>query len=317
MKLNFFARIYLAITDFRLYPYIVQKEKFINALAYFVGFIALISAILATGVTSRALGWANEFIEVYNSKVSEFSINNGELVLDENMDFDFLGARIYADDSISFEDFNIESFDSKDCNITFLMFKDAFAVGNENVGFVFSKYNELGLNIDKAETYAVFQSVLKSPVFKLSLAGMITCAVFAMYFCTKLLNAFFIAIMLLFLGFVFRTKYKFKDYMKVAFYVVTLPIITEVIALMVTGSMNEYAYITYYLLVYVYMYYAIRALKLDDIIMSTQEKIFGMKMNNSSATNQNDSKEDDKQDGKLEDKKDENEKLDGNDKDDK
>ena len=112
MKLNFFARIYLAITDFRLYPYIVQKEKFINALAYFVAFIALISAILATGVTSRALGWANEFIEVYNSKVSEFSINNGELVLDENMDFDFLGARIYADDSISFEAFNIESFDS-------------------------------------------------------------------------------------------------------------------------------------------------------------------------------------------------------------
>ncbi len=85
--------------------------------------------------------------------------------------------------------------------------------------------------------------------------------------------------MLLFLGYVFGTKYKFKDYMKAAFYVITLPVITELIALIITGTVSDYAYITYYLLVYVYMYYAIRALKLDNIIMATQEKIFAMRGN--------------------------------------
>ena len=87
----------------------------------------------------------------------------------------------------------------------------------------------------------------------------------------------------MFLGVAFRIRYHFKDYNKVAFYIITLPTITELIALICVGELNDYATITYYLLCYVYMFYAVRALKLDNILTITQEKIMSMKVESEKA----------------------------------
>lgn len=279
MKLDFFARIYLAITDFRLYPFVVQREKFINALAYFVCFILLFSAILSAGVTSRAINWLNNFTCIYNEKVDDFEVKNGELIVAKNMDFEYEKVRIYANGDLNFGELNENVFKDSENIVTVLALKDSISVGNENVGFVITKYKDVNLDINKAETYESLRFALDSWIFKLSLAIIIFCGVFVAYLITKFLNVVGITLMLLFLGYVFGTKYKFKDYMKAAFYVITLPVITELIALIITGTVSDYAYITYYLLVYVYMYYAIRALKLDNIIMATQEKIFAMRGN--------------------------------------
>ena len=279
MKLDFFARIYLAITDFRLYPFVVQREKFINALAYFLCFILLFSAILSAGVTSRAMNWLNNFTCIYNEKVDDFEVKNGELIVAQNMDFEYEKVRIYANGDLNFGELNENVFKDSENIVTVLALKDSISVGNENVGFVITKYKDVNLDINKAETYESLRFALDSWIFKLSLAIIIFCGVFVAYLITKFLNVVGITLMLLFLGYVFGTKYKFKDYMKAAFYVITLPVITELIALIITGTVSDYAYITYYLLVYVYMYYAIRALKLDNIIMATQEKIFAMRGN--------------------------------------
>ena len=279
MKLDFFARIYLAITDFRLYPFVVQREKFINALAYFLCFILLFSAILSAGVTSRAMNWLNNFTCIYNEKVDDFEVKNGELIVAQNMDFEYEKVRIYANGDLNFGELNENVFKDSENIVTVLALKDSISVGNENVGFVITKDKDVNLDINKAETYESLRFALDSWIFKLSLAIIIFCGVFVAYLITKFLNVVGITLMLLFLGYVFGTKYKFKDYMKAAFYVITLPVITELIALIITGTVSDYAYITYYLLVYVYMYYAIRALKLDNIIMATQEKIFAMRGN--------------------------------------
>ena len=279
MKLDFFARIYLAITDFRLYPFVVQREKFINALAYFLCFILLFSTILSAGVTSRAMNWLNNFTCIYNEKVDDFEVKNGELIVAKNMDFEYEKVRIYANGDLNFGELNENVFKDSENIVTVLALKDSISVGNENVGFVITKYKDVNLDINKAETYESLRFALDSWIFKLSLAIIIFCGVFVAYLITKFLNVVGITLMLLFLGYVFGTKYKFKDYMKAAFYVITLAVITELIALIITGTVSDYAYITYYLLVYVYMYYAIRALKLDNIIMATQEKIFAMRGN--------------------------------------
>ena len=279
MKLDFFARIYLAITDFRLYPFVVQREKFINALAYFVCFILLFSAILSAGVTSRAINWLNNFTCIYNEQVDDFEVKNGELMVAQNMDCEYEKVRIYANGDLNFGELNENVFKDSENIVTVLALKDSISVGNENVGFVITKYKDVNLDINKAVCYESLRFALDSWIFKLSLAIIIFCGVFVAYLITKFLNVVGITLMLLFLGYVFGTKYKFKDYMKAAFYVITLPVITELIALIITGTVSDYAYITYYLLVYVYMYYAIRALKLDNIIMATQEKIFAMRGN--------------------------------------
>ena len=246
MKLDFFARIYLAITDFRLYPFVVQREKFINALAYFLCFILLFSAILSAGVTSRAMNWLNNFTCIYNEKVDDFEVKNGELIVAQNMDFEYEKVRIYANGDLNFGELNENVFKDSENIVTVLALKDSISVGNENVGFVITKDKDVNLDINKAETYESLRFALDSWIFKLSLAIIIFCGVFVAYLITKFLNVVGITLMLLFLGYVFGTKYKFKDYMKAAFYVITLPVITELIALIITGTVSDYAYITYY-----------------------------------------------------------------------
>ena len=287
MNLNFFARIYLAITDFRLYPFIVQKEKFIHALLYFLGFILLVSAILATGVTVKILNLLNDFMLIYNTQVQDFTISDGKLDIDENINIEFDKVQIYADDTININDFKIDEFNIKQ-NFFAVALKDGVILGskslvdeannydNPNQGVIIVKYDNLETNKD--DLYNTLNFSMTSAVFKLSLAGAILCGVFVAYLAIKFIHVIFVAFALLFLGLVFKTKYKFTDYLKVAFYVITLPVIIEVIALIVTGEIGSYANITYFLLMYVYMYYAIRALKLDNIIMSTQQKLMGLKL---------------------------------------
>ena len=212
MKLDFFARIYLAITDFRLYPFVVQREKFINALAYFVCFILLFSAILSAGVTSRAMNWLNNFTCIYNEKVDDFEVKNGELIVAQNMDFEYEKVRIYANGDLNFGELNENVFKDSENIVTVLALKDSISVGNENVGFVITKYKDVNLDINKAETYESLRFALDSWIFKLSLAIIIFCGVFVAYLITKFLNVVGITLMLLFLGYVFGTKYKFKDW---------------------------------------------------------------------------------------------------------
>lgn len=277
MKLNFYSRVYLAITDFRLYPYVVQKEKFVTAFGYFLSFMILVAIILSANATVRVVNWLDNFAVDYMAQVSDYSIKDGEFSTRKNMDIDFQGVRIFTDDSKSVSDINLDMNDLNKHKLILLAYKDSLVIANKNVGFINLKYSDYDINIDKITLYKGLATALNSVVFKLSLAGIIFCGVFVAYFLTKFFNVIGITLMLLFLGLVFRTKYKFSEYMKAAFYVITLPIITEIIAFIIVGELNEYANITYYLLSYVYMFYAIRALKLDNIIISTQEKILNMK----------------------------------------
>lgn len=286
MKLNFFARIYLAITDFRLYPFIMQREKFINAFAYFTCFILLFSAILSLSFTSKIVKWLDDFVFVYDEKIEDFDVKNGKFTIYENMDFEYEGVRIYANDDLNFGELQENVFKESESVVTILVLKDSISVGNESMGFVVTKYEDLSLDINKSKTYDTLKNALDSLTFKLLLFAVVFASVFVAYLVTKFLNVIGITLMLLILGYVFGTSYKFREYMKVAFYVMTLPIIIELIALITTGTVSDYAYITYYLLMYVYMYYAIRALKLDNIIMATQEKMFEMReKTNEKATN--------------------------------
>lgn len=274
MKISFFAKIYLAITDFRFYPYVVQKEKFINALAYFVCFILLMSVILTAGVSVKMLNWLDGFSEIYNEQVKDFAVSDGVLDMSENVEFDYNNVWIYTDDTKNIEDIDVYDLDVDDYDVSIIALKDCILVGNANVGFVMSDYSEFNIKMTKQDLYGALQQILSNIGFKLLLVFSVFGGVFVAYLLAKFINVLFVSFMLWLLGYMFRTKYKFKHYLEIAFYVVTLPIIIEVISIMAIGTITEYTYITYYLLLYVYMYYAIRALKLDHILTATKDKIF-------------------------------------------
>ena len=292
MKLNFFSRVYLAITDFRLYPYVVQKEKFATAFAYFLCFIILVSIILSANATVKVVNWLSDFNEIYDSQVGDFLIKDGRLITNQDMDMEFDGIKLFSDASKSVSDSYIDASDLNKYKLVFHAYQDGVAVGNSKYGYITIKYTDFNLSLNKAMGFKIINTSLNSTLFKVSLVGIIFCGVFASYFVTRFIMVLFITFMLLFLGMVFRTNYHFKDYMKVAFYVITLPTITEIIALLFVGELNQYASITYYLLSYVYMFYAIRALKLDNIIMETQEKILNMKSDKEKTDDKEENKKD-------------------------
>lgn len=66
---------------------------------------------------------------------------------------------------------------------------------------------------------------------------------------------------------IFGIRIDFKNYLKIAIYAVTLPYIIEVISVLVVGSVKDYAVITSNVLSYVYIFYAIRAVKLDAFLL--------------------------------------------------
>ena len=188
MKLNFYSRVYLAITDFRLYPYVVQKEKFISAFAYFLCFMILVSIILSVNATVRIVNWLDNFTADYMLQVSDFSVTGGELSTAENMNIDFQGVKIFTDNSKNISDINIDINDLNKYKLIIMAYKDSLVIANKNVGLINLKYSDFNININKATLYRGLSTALSSTIFKLSLAGIIFCSVFLAYFFTKFIN---------------------------------------------------------------------------------------------------------------------------------
>lgn len=278
MKINFFSKIYLAITDFRLYPYTVQKEKVINALAYFVCFILLASAVITISFSIKASNWTNEFLSTYYEYIPEFDINSGELKVEREIDFSMQGIQIQSDSTKYINDVKLEELENEEYRVSIIAYKDAFAIGNEALGYVTGKYVDFFDNIDETTVYEKLYYINNSVPQKLVIIFSSFAGIFASYLYSKFMQLIFIAVMLMFLGSMFPIKYKYKHYLQVACYVLTLPVIIEVISLVVAGGIGDYTTITYYLLMYVYMYYSVRALTIDNIIITTQEKILGLKI---------------------------------------
>lgn len=277
MKLNFFAKLYLAITDFRLYPYIVQKEKFLKCFLYFFEFIVLISAILSFNVTTKISNWLTEFVTEYNEQVEDFNIEDGIFTAENNMDFDFLNVKVYTDDSKSLDEVDIRLLNLDDFRFSILVFKDAVLIGNSGQAYSVWDFKESKININKQELYVKLNNILENSTYKVIAFLVLFMSIFIVLFISKFIFSLLITLLLIIIGMIFKLSYKFKDYLKISFYIITLPTITQIIALLFIGEINDYASITYYLLCYVYMFYAVRALKLDNILIETQQKIMDIR----------------------------------------
>ena len=277
MKLGFFTKLYYAITDFRLYPYVVQKEKLKDAFWYFFSFIFLICIILSATTMIKVTNWLNEFVTEYHEQVNDFEIKDGELTVNKNMNVDFLRVKIYTDDNRKMNDVDLRLLDLDNYKVCILAFKDEFAIGSQKYGYISANYKESNINIDKQGTYNLLSTALKTPIDRILFMVVLFVSLLITFLITRFIYGLFIAIMLMLLALLFRLKYSFREYLKVAFYVLTLPTIIEVIAIICVGELNDYATITYYLLCYVYIFYAVRALKLDNILMTTQEKMMSIK----------------------------------------
>lgn len=303
MKIGFLNRVLLAITDFRFYPFAVQQEKLIKAFAYFVKLMLVVSLIVTFKYMPTVIDFTRDIEALISSdEVSDFTIADGKLDFENNIDASYNGIHIYADEesTISEEDLKLHVKDRD--SLTIVMYNDCVAIGEENFGFVILNFEDIERKFTKQDVIQMLHELNTKNVYQVLLGVVVFAGIFASYIIIKLFNLLEITILMMLLGLIVKSKYNFKDYMKAACYVITLPMIIETVAILIVGNVNTIAYYTYLLLMYVYMYYAVRALKLTDVIMDVQEKFFSLKIEkkegssdkqeNSSETNQEEKHED-------------------------
>ena len=78
-KLNFFEKVFLAITDFRVYPFLLRNEKIGNAILYVITLVLMMSAILTVNLVSKINVVFEELIANYDVTVPDFELKDSKL----------------------------------------------------------------------------------------------------------------------------------------------------------------------------------------------------------------------------------------------
>ena len=103
---------------------------------------------------------------------------------------------------------------------------------------------------------------------------------FISYYIVKTLNVLFLMIMSWILNVIFGMKLKFGNYYRLVVYAITLPLIVELISFAVLQKIPGFAVFAYQLLAYIYIFYGLRAIRLDLLIITTPGNNFKEKIDN-------------------------------------
>lgn len=266
---NFFSRAYLAITDFRWYPF-VQREKFSTAILFFLKLVVLASMIIALFFTLKFIVATDFVVENYNKVVPEFSLSDGVMQAQDSVSYEMDNTLI----TINTEKTNAELRELYDVtNYSAIVFvaKDAMETISEGISTVID-FSELGsFDVDKTSFYNDVILKMKSPLFKILMYLFTFSVVFTIYLINKIFNFILLLLVVQMLGGFFNLKLSGRHSARVVAYVLTLPIIVEVVIWGIKGYLPDYASLAYHLLSFVYCFYAIRALKLDLLIIGSPE----------------------------------------------
>ncbi len=274
-KINFFKRMYLAIADFRMYPY-AQKEKLIIAIGYFTKLLLLASIVIGAFVTSKFFNESPILLNMYNENMPNFVVKNGKLETEEIIEKELnADTYLFLNNDYSYSDLNkITISENESYNLYILMLSDASVLGYKlddaihEIGRI--EYENLTFN--KEQLSNEWNMLNNSAVSKLIVWGFVSVGVLAILVIVKLWTLVMYLISTYIINFMFGLKLRFTDYLKIVIYASTLPIILEVIALICVGNVSESVNFISVLVSCVYIFYALRAIKIDSLILGGSGK---------------------------------------------
>ena len=271
-RIGFFSRIYLAITDFRIYPF-TQKESIWTALGYFVKFTLLASLIIAFGVVWIIYDNSVIVVEEFDKAVPNFQISNGILIADSTSSGELLENLYYFLDSEKTYTEKDELINKSkiDYDYYLLFFQDETALItklDEEYVKVFGLQHNMLENANKAELVEQWKSSNESYLTRLMIVLLITLCLFIVYTVAKLWNLILNMVSAFLINFIFAVKLKFSGYLKLVIYATTLSSLLEVISILLIHKIPELAEIITSIISFVYLYYGIRTIKIDELIVA-------------------------------------------------
>lgn len=275
-KISFFKRIYLSLTDFRMYPY-TQKEKFSTAIGYFIKLLIVASIIIGTFVTSNIFTESPMFLNMFETAMPDFSISDGVLNASENIQKE-LNSNTYlvvnSDYSYAqMKDIKVDEADVQ--NYCILVLSDATVIGVKMENGIYEIGTigyEPGLEYNKAQLSNDWRMLNDSGASKFAVWIGISIGAFIVLLIVRLWVLIMYMISTYIINIMFGLKLKFVEYLKLVIYISTMPIILETIALITVGNISESVNFISVLISCVYIFYALRAIKLDALILGGSGK---------------------------------------------
>lgn len=269
-KMGFFRKIILAITDFRFYPHVLKNESTSQSFWHFVAFLMLLTLIISIKVTGLVYDKLDVFLAQYDELVPEFVIDMGIL------DVDYVGTKEIRNDMIAIID---TSYKFEDCleasqyeyiekyDNVLMINSDAISLIDAYGTIYQADLSYIGGTFTK-DSFGIYINMLSTETrVKIFVVYMIFVAMFMMYAIYKFVEVIFFGILALFISALAGIRINYKAQMKIVLYAMTLPYIVEVISILYVGAIKEYTILVSGILAYVYIFYAIRAIKLDMLLM--------------------------------------------------
>ena len=287
-KLGFFKKIILAITDFRFYPLMLKTDNIGKVIGHFLSFIVILTVIMSFGFFDTALEGIDGLLARYDEKIPEFYLENGVLSVETKEVYKVLNDLVivvntdnkyeeldYLEQYDEYDVYNNRLFISSD-SITYeseLGYKDDS--GNEVVQITQLPLSEININYNKASLNQYIEDVREATTTKMIVFIFLFIATFVSYLFAKLFEVLLYAVMTSLIAALSGMKLSFKNYFKVALYIITLPYILETISVLYLGGITDNSFIISNLVAYIYILYAVRAIKLDAflLIMNSPNKM--------------------------------------------
>lgn len=268
-KLGFFEKIFLAITDFRVYPFLLRHEKLINSIMYMVAFVLLMSAILTFSLFSKINVVFEELISNYDLIIPDFEFENSKLNVNDKIAKE-INSKSYLviDTTYSYNQLkqaeeyeNLFIYDS-----AILITSDKIVMEADGESIYELSFSDATISTNKAELFELLSKYQNDPMSKFRVFGYLYLTIVITYIFVVLIRVIFIALIASIISLFFGIKASFSNYIKLAIYAYTLPFIIEIISVCILGTIKDYAYYTSLALTYVYILYALRAVKLDAFL---------------------------------------------------
>lgn len=280
-KLSFLARVISAISDFRIYPF-VQREKITLAISYFLKLLLIITLVICVYIFSNIYNIMEKFTLDFNDVFPNFALEKGVLNADERVEYSIENGIVILDSNYTAEE--LKSISDKEVigyDYNVLISKDGMNVYIKDMLFVTMEFSQIIGDYTKQSFYNNILQPFSNPSVQIYFFVIIYCAIFGTYTLVKITNVLTAMILASIFNVLFGNRLKFGDIFKIAAYALTLPIIIELIAVIFVGYVSESVILIYQLLLSVYVFYALRAIKLDRIIITaTQNGILKKIVNN-------------------------------------
>ena len=244
-----------------------------SAIGFFAKMILLFSTIFAIVMTGKIFDALPKYTDTLEKKLPDYTLANDKIVFNESASFK-LSDGIYLTAVPEGEEYDANAVyeeTNKNYYVYAFMTKDGIDIYVINRGEV---ELERLVRVVPSQTDPTSKSILIASMKDFTDSYMarlfVMCGFIIIFFIVygiyRIFQLLLYAFSVFFINIIFVNKLKIRDYFKIAIYVSPLPVLLESFAFIVAGNVPEVANFINMLIAMFYVFYALRAIKLERIL---------------------------------------------------